>query len=56
MEFIEGARVDNLEYLAKYDIDRNKVSQEIARIFGQMVYVNGFFHADPHQGQLLIDV
>lgn len=54
MEFIEGARIDNLAYLAKHGIDRNQVSQELSRIFSQMVYLNGFFHADPHHGNLLI--
>jgi aarF domain-containing kinase len=45
MEYVRGGRVDDLEYLAKYNIDRNKVSLELARIFSQMVYLNGFFHA-----------
>ncbi|KAA1474282.1 ABC1-domain-containing protein [Dentipellis sp. KUC8613] len=54
MEFIAGARVDDLEYLADHNIDRNKVSLELARIFSQMVYINGWFHADPHPGNLLI--
>lgn len=38
MEYIQGARVDNLEYLKRYGIDRNQVSQELSRIFSQMVY------------------
>jgi aarF domain-containing kinase len=54
MEFIEGGRVDDLQYLAKHNIDRNKVSVELSRIFSQMVFVNGWFHADPHPGNLLI--
>lgn len=54
MEFIEGARVDNLAYLKDNRIDRNQVSQELSRIFSQMVYLNGHFHADPHHGNLLI--
>ncbi|KAF8313100.1 ABC1-domain-containing protein [Clavulina sp. PMI_390] len=54
MEFIEGARVDDLDYLAKHNIDRNKVSMEITRIFSEMVWLHGFFHADPHAGNLLI--
>jgi aarF domain-containing kinase len=45
MEYIEGGRVDNLEYLADHRIDRNKVAVELARIFNQMVFVNGWFHA-----------
>ncbi|EIM82704.1 ABC1-domain-containing protein [Stereum hirsutum FP-91666 SS1] len=54
MEFIQGGRVDDLEYLADHNIDRNKVSLELSRIFSQMVYLNGWFHADPHPGNLLI--
>ncbi|KIP08381.1 hypothetical protein PHLGIDRAFT_69413 [Phlebiopsis gigantea 11061_1 CR5-6] len=54
MEFIEGGRVDDLQYLADQDIDRNKVALELARIFAQMVHLNGWFHADPHPGNLLI--
>lgn len=45
MEFIRGGRVDDLEYLAEHNIDRNKVSLELARIFAQMVHLNGWFHA-----------
>lgn len=54
MEYIQGARVDDLAYLKQHGIDRNQVSQELSRIFSQMVYINGFFHADPHHGNLLI--
>ena len=45
MEYIQGARVDDLAYLAKERIDRNKVALELARIFGRMVFVHGWFHA-----------
>jgi aarF domain-containing kinase len=45
MEFIRGGRVDDLAYLANHDIDRNMVSLELARVFGKMVHLDGFFHA-----------
>lgn len=54
MEYIDGARVDDLAYLKNHKIDRNQVSKELSRIFSQMVYINGFFHADPHHGNILI--
>ena len=54
MEFIEGRRIDDLAFLKDHHIDRNQVSQELSRIFSQMVYLNGHFHADPHHGNLLI--
>lgn len=37
--------MDDLEYLAKHHIDRNKVSMEITRIFSRMVWLHGYFHA-----------
>lgn len=54
MEFINGARIDDLAYLKEHNIDRNQVSQELSRIFSKMVYLDGFFHADPHHGNLLV--
>lgn len=45
MEYIKGGRVDDLKYLADANIDRNKVALELSRIFNQMVFINGWFHA-----------
>lgn len=45
MEYIKGGRVDDLVYLADSNIDRNKVALELSRIFNQMVFINGWFHA-----------
>lgn len=36
MEYIQGGRVDDLQYLAQQNIDRNMVSLELARIFSQV--------------------
>lgn len=54
MEYIDGARIDDKEYLARENIDRNLVALELARVFSRMVHLNGWFHADPHLGNLLI--
>ena len=48
MEYIQGARVDDLKCLADWNIDRNKVAIELSRIFSQMVFINGWFHAVCH--------
>lgn len=45
MEYINGVRIDDKEYLAKENIDRNMVALELARIFSRMVHLNGWFHA-----------
>ena len=51
MEYIQGGRVDDLEYLDAHAIDRNKVAIELSRIFSRMVHLSGWFHADPHPGK-----
>jgi len=54
MEYIQGGRVDDLQSLADWHNDRTTVAIELSRIFSQMVFINGWFHADPHAGNLLI--
>lgn len=41
MEYIDGRRPDDLQYLADHNIDRNLVSQELSRVFAQMVSRGG---------------
>jgi len=50
MEYIEGAKIDDREFLAMHAIQRNRVSQELCKIFSEQVYNHGWFHADPHSG------
>ncbi|GJJ72673.1 aarF domain-containing kinase [Entomortierella parvispora] len=54
MEFMVGARIDDLEYLKEHDIKVSEVSKEMARTFSQMIYKDGFVHCDPHPGNLMI--
>ncbi len=54
MEYIKGARVDDLEFLAKHNIDRNDVSAELARAFNEMIFFAPALHCDPHGGNVFI--
>ncbi|KAI8968306.1 ABC1 family-domain-containing protein [Mycotypha africana] len=54
MEFIDGARIDDLKYMKDHHIDPNQVSTEITKVFGKMMFLDGFVHCDPHPGNLLI--
>ncbi|KAF9927935.1 hypothetical protein FBU30_002773 [Linnemannia zychae] len=54
MEFMNGARIDNVEYLQKNNIQVSEVSKEMARTFSQMIYKDGFLHCDPHPGNVMI--
>src|SRR5579859_6019248 len=51
---IEGARVDNLEYLSKHNISAIAVSTALSSIFNEMTFISGHLHCDPHLGNLFI--
>ncbi|KAG0306496.1 hypothetical protein BGZ98_002272 [Dissophora globulifera] len=54
MEFMVGSRIDDLQYLKDKNIAVSEVSNEMARIFSQMIYKDGFVHCDPHPGNVMI--
>ena len=54
MEFITGYPVNQPEVLRKHDIDPVALSESISNLIFEQVLVHGFFHADPHPGNLTV--
>ncbi|KAK9456464.1 ABC1 family-domain-containing protein [Dipodascopsis uninucleata] len=55
MEYISGARPDNIAFLDKHKISRNEVSVCLSHIFNTMIFTPGVrLHCDPHGGNLAI--
>lgn len=54
MEFIEGVRVDDVEGMRSLGIDPADVAVTGARILLKQIFHFGFFHADPHPGNLRV--
>ena len=54
MELVEGVKVTDLAALAAAGIDKHAIAQKLIEIFTQMILRDGFFHADPHPGNLLV--
>ncbi|KAI8375804.1 ABC1 family-domain-containing protein [Blakeslea trispora] len=54
MEFIKGARIDDIEFMEQHGISSSQVSTEITQIFSKMMFIDGFVHCDPHPGNILI--
>ncbi|CAI5759776.1 unnamed protein product [Candida verbasci] len=55
MEYVAGARLDDLEYMKRYHIDTSKVSSCLSHIFNNMIFIPGVgLHCDPHGGNLAI--
>ncbi len=54
MELVEGAKVSDAAALAKADIDPNDVSRVLVEAYCEQILIRGFFHADPHAGNMLV--
>lgn len=54
MEFVEGVKVTSKEELINNNIDPVKVSETGLRLFISQILDYGFFHADPHAGNILV--
>jgi ubiquinone biosynthesis protein len=54
MQYFEGFRVTEVESVVRHNIDVQKVIQNLIEFYGDQLLIHGFFHADPHPGNLLI--
>ena len=54
MERIKGIKASNLVALEAAQLDRREIARRIADLVMQQVFVHGFFHADPHPGNIHI--
>ena len=54
MELIDGIKLEETERLARAGIDLPEVARHGARLFLEMIFTNGFYHADPHPGNVLL--
>lgn len=54
MEFIHGTKVMDLEEQIRRDIDPAKVNRLLIKTYLKQLLEDGFFHADPHPGNLLV--
>lgn len=54
-EWIEGIRIDDKEGLEKAGHDPHEIAKKLAITFFNQAYRDGFFHADLHPGNLLVD-
>ena len=53
-EWMEGAKVAQLERLDSQKIDRRAAARACVEAYCEQIFVDGLYHADPHPGNLLI--
>ncbi|NNL66393.1 MAG: AarF/ABC1/UbiB kinase family protein [Myxococcales bacterium] len=55
MEFMDGIKITDTEALDAAGVDRKALSRLLADCFCEQIFSHGFFHADPHPGNLLVE-
>lgn len=55
MERVHGIKIADIEALDIAGIDRKALAEHAAEVVLQMVFEDGFFHADPHPGNIFIE-
>jgi len=54
MEFISGIKINQVNELISKDIDTKVIAKRLAVSYFKQIFEYGFFHADPHPGNLLV--
>ncbi|MFW6414660.1 MAG: ABC1 kinase family protein [Verrucomicrobiota bacterium] len=54
MEYISGIKITDLDSYEKADLDREAVATRGAEFMLEQIFTHGFFHADPHPGNIRI--
>lgn len=54
IEYIHGFKISQLNKIAEQGLDTSKIAENGARAILKQIFVYGFFHGDPHPGNILI--
>lgn len=54
MAYEPGVRVTDVEALRQLGLDPRDLAQRLLEVFCDQILVHGFFHADPHPGNILV--
>jgi len=55
MEYVHGAKVNDAAALEASGVDMSGYMTRLMRVFNRMILAYGFFHADPHPGNILVN-
>jgi len=55
MEYVQGVKVNDRDGLEAAGVDYSDLMVRLMRIFNRMILAYGFFHADPHPGNILVN-
>lgn len=54
MEYVRGTKVTSFSPLARLEMDGKALAEDLFKAYLDQVLVDGFFHADPHPGNVFV--
>jgi ubiquinone biosynthesis protein len=54
MELVKGRKITALSPLVRQDLDGDALARELFRAYLHQIVIDGFFHADPHPGNVFL--
>jgi predicted unusual protein kinase regulating ubiquinone biosynthesis (AarF/ABC1/UbiB family) len=54
LEYLEGIKITDFDAIDRAGIDRKEVARILAEAYAQMFFSDGFFHGDPHPGNIFV--
>ena len=54
MEYVRGTKITSLNPVALIDVDPEGLADELIQVYLHQILIDGFFHADPHPGNIFI--
>ncbi len=55
MEFVDGVTLDKLDQMEGVKLDPKDIVRPLTTAFIKQIFIDGYFHADPHHGNLIAD-
>ncbi|CAI0554638.1 unnamed protein product [Linum tenue] len=55
MEYVPGIKINKVEALDKLGLDRKRLGRYAVESYLEQILSHGFFHADPHPGNIAVD-
>ncbi len=56
MEFIKGVKINEVDKIEAAGLDRKDLARQFTQAMTKQVLFDGFFHADPHPGNILVEL
>ncbi len=55
MDYVDGIKITNIEAIEAIGIEKQVLVENLLRAMTKQLFIDGFFHADPHPGNVFVD-